>query len=73
MTSTTITIEIDKIKVDPMYYSFEYKVYLKDKLIKEGEYSSDHVWGRSKKEIKDFKKLLKKSEAVNIVLGLIDL
>ena len=64
-----ISIDINNVKVDEFYYTFNYTVYANGKKYFDNEeYQSDHVWGSTKKDRSDFKKHLLKYEAVNLVL-----
>jgi hypothetical protein len=56
-----LAINIKNIKVDQLYYSFNFDVWNNGKKIYDNDYyENDHNWGQSSKSIKDFKKLLKK-------------
>lgn len=59
---TNIQVHIDNLKVDDYYYSFDYKIFINDKLEEESTYESDHVWGDDKTA---FRKLLKKEGYAN--------
>ena len=58
-------VEIDNVNVDLYYYSFEYRLYKDDSLIKEGIYDSDHGWQSS---IQDYKEMLENGYAAKIIL-----
>ncbi len=60
-----IEIEISDIEVDDSYYSFKYKIFRNDKLVKDDMYESDHAWSYDKK---GFKKILKDGDALSKVL-----
>lgn len=67
---TKIEIEVDNIKVDDRYYSFEYKVWVDGKMKIEDVYDSDHEWSDDKKGFKDH---LKNGGAVHTVLDKISI
>lgn len=60
-----IEIEIKKIKVDNMYYSFEYKIIIDGNVEKVGSYNNDHEWHNNPNE---FKEHLKNGGAIRIAL-----
>lgn len=67
-----IVVIIHDIEVDEFYYSFSYDVIINGKRTVENDhYESDHVWGSSKEDRRDFRAMLKGGEALNIVLELI--
>ena len=61
---TKIEVEINKIKVEKGYFSFDYIVTINDKIIEENIYDNSHSW----EDIKAFKKLLKNGYAISLVV-----
>ena len=65
MKKEKIEVEISNIDVTDRYYSFNYKVFRNDKLVKEDYYENDHSWAD---DLKGWKKTLKDGHALGIVL-----
>ena len=61
---TKIDVEINKIKVEKGYFSFDYIVTINDKIIEENTYDDSHSWD----DRKAFKKLLKEGYAVSLAI-----
>ena len=61
---TKIEVEINKIKVEKGYFSFDYIVTINDKIIENNTYDNSHSW----EDIKAFKKLLKNGYAISLVV-----
>lgn len=60
-----IFVNIKDIKVDDKYFSFNYRVSLDGKVIKQGEYSDSHDW---RDDIEAFKKILNEGHALQLAI-----
>lgn len=63
--SYNFDVEISNMHVDDKYYSFNFKVHMNGKLLKEGSYSSDHAWHN---DIGGFLKLLQEGYSAQLAL-----
>ena len=61
---TKIEVDINNIKVEKGYFSFDYIVIINDKVIEENTYDNSHSWD----DKKAFKKLLKDGYAVSLAI-----
>ena len=61
---TKIDVDINNIKVEKGYFSFDYIVIINDKVIEENTYDNSHSWN----DKKAFKKLLKDGYAVSLAI-----
>ena len=61
---TKIEVDINNIKVEKGYFSFDYIVIINDKVIEENTYDNSHSWN----DKKAFKKLLKDGYAVSLAI-----
>lgn len=64
-----IKIEIKNIHVGKIYYSFDYSVYLDNKIIESKNYSGDHNWGNTKEQMQEFREHLENNGAANKVIA----
>ena len=64
-TKTVIEVEISKIKVDPLYYSFHYMIKVNGKYNTCNDYDSDHD---RQQDLDKFKKSLETGYAVELAL-----
>lgn len=60
-----ISVNIKDIKIDDRYYSFNYRVSLDGKVIKQGEYSDSHDW---RDNIEGFRKMLNDGYALQLAI-----
>ena len=61
---TKIEVDINNIKVEKGYFSFDYIVIINDKVIEENTYDNSHSWD----DKKALKKLLKDGYAVSLAI-----